>query len=59
MVDRKSAPNRADYQHIIGPLPGLKHYLEDPLDLSIDLGMPDALKEGPAADNIQREVEYL
>ena len=38
---------------------GLKHYLEHALDLSIDLGMPDALKEGPAADNIQREVEYL
>ena len=38
---------------------GLEHYLEDALDLSIDLGMPDALKEGPAADNIQREVEYL
>jgi hypothetical protein len=38
---------------------GLKHYLEDTLGLSVDLGMPDALKEGPAADNIRREVEYL
>ena len=38
---------------------GLKQYLEDRLGLSIDLGMPDALKEGPAANNIRREVEYL
>ena len=38
---------------------GLKQYLEDTLCLSVDLGMPDALKEGPAADNIRREVEYL
>jgi len=38
---------------------GLKHHLEDTLGLSVDLGMPDALKEGPAADNIRREVEYL
>ena len=38
---------------------GLKQYLEDQLELSIDLGMPDALKKGPAADNIRREVEYL
>ena len=38
---------------------GLKHYLEDTLGLSVDLGMPDALKAGPAADNIRREVEYL
>lgn len=37
----------------------LKQYLEDQLELSIDLGMPDALKKGPAADNIRREVEYL
>ena len=38
---------------------GLKHYLEDRLGLSVDLGMPDALKEGPSADNIRREVKYL
>ena len=38
---------------------GLKHHLEDTLDLSVDLGMPDALKEGPPADNIRRGVEYL
>lgn len=38
---------------------GLKHHLEDTLELSVDLGMPDALKEGPAADNPRREVEYL
>jgi predicted nucleotidyltransferase len=38
---------------------GLKHYLEDTLGLSVDLGMPDALRKGPAADNIRREVEYL
>jgi len=38
---------------------GLKHHLEDTLGLSVDLGVPDALKEGPAADNIRREVEYL
>jgi hypothetical protein len=38
---------------------GLKQYLEDTLGLSVDLGMPEALKEGPAADNIRREVEYL
>jgi len=38
---------------------GLKQHLEDTLGLSVDLGMPDALKEGPAADNIRREVEYL
>jgi predicted nucleotidyltransferase len=37
----------------------LKHYLEDTMGLSVDLGMPGALKEGPAADNIRREVEYL
>lgn len=37
----------------------LKQYLEDTLNLSVDLGMPDALKDGPAADNIRREVEYL
>jgi len=37
----------------------LKRYLEDTLSLSVDLGMPDALKEGPAAENIRREVEYL
>ena len=37
----------------------LKHYLEDTLGLPVDLGMPDALKEGPAADAIRREVEYL
>ena len=38
---------------------GLKHHLEDTLSLSVDLGMPEALKEGPAADHIRREVEYL
>jgi predicted nucleotidyltransferase len=38
---------------------GLKHHLEEALGLSVDLGMPDALKEGPAADNIRREVECL
>lgn len=38
---------------------GLKHHLEDTLGLSVDLGMPDALREGPAADNIRREVEYV
>lgn len=38
---------------------GLKQYLEDTLGLSVDLGMPDALKDGPAADNIRREVECL
>jgi predicted nucleotidyltransferase len=37
----------------------MKHYLEDTLGLSVDLGMPGALKDGPAADNIRREVEYL
>jgi predicted nucleotidyltransferase len=37
----------------------LKRHLEDTLDVSIDLGMPGALKDGPAADNIRREVEYL
>jgi hypothetical protein len=37
----------------------LKHYLEDTLGLSVDLGMPGALNDGPAADNIRREVEYL
>jgi predicted nucleotidyltransferase len=37
----------------------LKRHLEDRLDLSVDLGMPSALKDGPAAENIRREVEYL
>jgi predicted nucleotidyltransferase len=37
----------------------LKRHLEDVLGCSVDLGMPDALKEGPAAENIRREVEYL
>lgn len=38
---------------------GLEHYLEDVLELSVDLGTPEGLKEGPAAENIRREVEYL
>jgi predicted nucleotidyltransferase len=37
----------------------LKRHLEDVLDRDVDLGMPTALKEGPAADNIRNEVEYL
>lgn len=37
----------------------LKRRLEDLLGRDVDLGMPTALKEGPAADNIRREVEYL
>ena len=37
----------------------LEHYLEDTLELSVDLGTPDGLKEGPAAEKIRREVEYL
>ncbi|WP_263820765.1 nucleotidyltransferase family protein [Salinibacter sp.] len=37
----------------------LEHYLEDTLGLSVDLGMPDGLKDEPAAENIRREVEYL
>ena len=38
---------------------GLQHYLEDRLGLSVDLGTPGGLKNGPAAENIRREVEYL
>ena len=38
---------------------GLERYLEDALGVSVDLGTPDGLKEGPAAENIRREVEYL
>lgn len=37
----------------------LKRYLEDVLGREVDLGMPTALKEGPAADNIRRDVQYL
>lgn len=37
----------------------LKRYLEDVLGRDVDLGMPTALKDGPAADNIRNEVEYL
>jgi predicted nucleotidyltransferase len=37
----------------------LKRHLEDVLGRDVDLGMPAALKEGPAADNIRSEVEYL
>lgn len=37
----------------------LKRYLEGVLGRDVDLGMPTALKEGPAADNIRREVQYL
>jgi hypothetical protein len=37
----------------------LKRHLEETLGREVDLGMPTALKEGPAADNIRREVEYL
>lgn len=37
----------------------MKRYLEDALERDVDLGMPGALKEGPAADNLRREVEYL
>jgi predicted nucleotidyltransferase len=36
----------------------LKYYLENALSRDVDLGMPGALKEGPAADNIRRDVEY-
>lgn len=38
---------------------GLKHHLEDTLGLGVDLGIPDALKEGPVAENIRPEVQYL
>lgn len=38
---------------------GLEHYLEDTLGLPVDLGTPDGLKKGPAAENIGREVESL
>ena len=37
----------------------LKQYLEEVLGRDVDLGLPTALKEGPAADNIRREAEYL
>lgn len=37
----------------------LKRHLEEVLERDVDLGMPTALKEGPAADNIRREVQYL
>ena len=37
----------------------LKRYLERSLDRDVDLGMPSALKDGPAADNIRREVLYF
>jgi predicted nucleotidyltransferase len=37
----------------------LKRHLEDILGRDVDLGMPTALKDGPAADNIRNEVEYL
>jgi predicted nucleotidyltransferase len=37
----------------------LKRHLEEVLERDVDLGMPTALKEGPAADNIRNEVEYL
>ena len=38
---------------------GLERYLEDALGVSVDLGTPDGLREGPASENIRREVEYL
>ena len=37
----------------------LKRYLEDVVGREVDLGMPTAHKEGPAADNIRRDVQYL
>lgn len=37
----------------------LKRHLEEVLKRDVDLGMPTALKEGPAANNIRREVQYL
>ena len=37
----------------------LKRHLEDVLRREVDLGMPSALQEGPAADNIHRDVQYL
>ena len=37
----------------------LKRHLEELLGRDVDLGMPTALKKGPAADNIRNEVEYL
>ena len=37
----------------------LKRYLERSLDRDVDPGMPSALKDGPAADNIRREVLYF
>lgn len=38
---------------------GLKQYLEEVLNLRIDLGTPEGLRDGPAAENIRREVDYL
>lgn len=40
-------------------LVGLKQHLEDQLGLSVDIGMPSALKDSPAAENIRREAIYL
>jgi predicted nucleotidyltransferase len=37
----------------------LKRHLEELLGRDIDLGMPTALKKGPAADNIRADAEYL
>ena len=37
----------------------LKRHLADKLGRDVDLGMPAALKEGPAAENIRRETQYL
>ena len=37
----------------------LKRHLKDALERDVDLGMLSALCEGPAADNIRRDVEYL
>ena len=37
----------------------LKRHLEDVLGREVDLGMPTALKKGPAAENIRREARYL
>ncbi|MFB6264222.1 MAG: nucleotidyltransferase family protein [Bradymonadaceae bacterium] len=37
----------------------LERHLEDKLGLEVDIGMPSALGDGPAADNIRREVQYL
>ena len=54
--DAKNVPRDQIAEH----LNGLEvARIRSEIERAVDLGMPDALNEGPAAENIRREVQYL